>query len=302
MQVAHDAMLAAPTAEAAQQALINYADAYAINDTRNSTLRASDAFSDHSQGSSGETAFTIYTPPHDEEWLSLVGRECADLIQMVAGHHQARVSRDARRQNDMVRNLKRNEAKVTADIETLNETLAETQNLLKFERTKRQEYSQQVNDNKKELVQLYKATEMLTRERDTARQIAEQAAAVATSTGNANQKLVVKIASSDYILRQARIVIENQDNFHRVTGRTGEEWQRTAVNLNRDCQSLCSSRDVLEKRNSELALDLAETAQLLTQTTAALKKAEAEAWAYQYSVEEIRPISRNVTEDALGVQ
>ncbi len=292
IQIAHNAVLEAPTAEAAQQALLGYTDVYGTNDNTRSIGRANGIFRGHSRGASGgaggsrSTAVALSTPGTQENWLSLVDKECTDLTEMVGGHRQARVKRDPRRQNDIVWSLQTDKAETIAKIEKLEVDLVEISAMLRIEHSTKQRYSQQVDRLKVENCQLSKDKSMVSHERDIARQMAELSAGAARAAGESNTQLVLQVASNGYVCNQARTVIQKQDGFHKRTGRSPEEWYQSALDLTQKCQELSSQNEALETRSGELITQLTETTIVLGQANEALKKSETDAWTYTHLNEE----------------
>ena len=116
LHVARAAVNNAPTAVDAQQALLEYSEAYG----RKYSLGTLTADTNHRRCSSGNTAPTIYTPRQEQEALLDVEQACEELSRTADGIRQETgstqcMARDGRRSCDMVRRLKDENSKLTAE-------------------------------------------------------------------------------------------------------------------------------------------------------------------------------------------
>jgi hypothetical protein len=272
-----------PTATDAQQALLDYADIYAASTS--SQTNNDVASNGHSRGSSGDTALTLYTPPARDDWTP-VESECDALTPMVSGFRLSRMTRDSRRQNDMLRALQSDKAKAVEENKTLKGVLAAANAIVRVERAKKELFRQHVDAAQEECDKTYKEKARLMQERDIARKMAEDSAAAARKSEDHNKELFGKIASREYHVCQAKIVLDNSKNFKLRTGHSPEEWYERAMVLTRETLSQRGRNEKCEAQVGDLASQPTKTAGVLAETMKALKKSETELWTFKHLLEE----------------
>ena len=276
-------MYAAPTASDAQQGLLDLADASATNIT--STTNNNDAVNSHSRESPGGTVRTVYAPVIQDEWTP-VEVECASLTRIVGQFRQCRTSHDARRQNRVIRALQSDKAKAVAENESLTLDLAAANAMVRVERAKKEEFLRRFEEAHDAHCRIYKQKARLIEERDIARNMAEESADAAKSSDDHNKELSGKIASREYHLCQAKIVLERTENFKLRTGHSPEEWHERAMAFAQANSDLHNRHQDCEANVANLTSQLTETAGVVVETTKALKKSETEAWTFKHLHEE----------------
>lgn len=123
LQIAHDALFRAPTAEDAQQALLDFTDVYASNNVTATSACANSTFNDNNERPSGDTALTVYISRSQETWLDMVDIECSLLSQAINSHRQATIARDTRRWNDLANSLLNGKRRIISENEILKASL-----------------------------------------------------------------------------------------------------------------------------------------------------------------------------------
>ena len=242
------------------------------------------ALDEHGQESSWETALTIYASPSQDEW-GPVENECNALTQMVSSFRLTRVTRDARRQDDMTKALQGENVKARGEKESLARELAEANAAIKADRVEREHFQQRIEKAHEGYRCIYKEKIRLTEERDTACPMANEKAA-ATKSDNNNEELDGTIATRECQVCQAKLVLDKHRDFQLQTGHSADEWFQRATPLTPTHPELCDRHIHCKVNIGELVSQLTQTADVVTEVTKALKQFQTEAWTYKHLHEE----------------
>ena len=173
--------------------------------------------------SSGDTALAVCTPQLQDEW-GPVEAECASLTHVVGQLRFSRMSRNACRQADTIIALGSEKEKKMAEIGALKGDLAAANAIVRAERAMNEQVRQPFEKAQDTSSHLYKEKACLADERDIARAMAEESAAVQRKSDDHNKELFCKIAAREYNVCQAKLVLEEALNFTLQTGHSPEQW------------------------------------------------------------------------------
>ena len=224
--------------------------------------------------------------PRDQGERDSIENASTASTSTINGSRLGYVTRDVRRQNQIIRALQSEKAKAVTENQVLSENLTGANTMVRVERAKQAQFRRQFEEAHDAHSRIYNSKLRLAEERDIARSMAEESAAAAKISEDQNKELFGKVASREYVVCQAKIVLENHENFRLRTGHTPEEWHQRAVSLFQAHLELGSRHESCEANIGKLSAQLSETASALNEVTEALQKSETEAWTSRHLYEE----------------